>query len=106
MSTKILFNRYGEPYPQNQEINAKLDAILDSIGDLQKEVAELKTDVAGLKIDVAGLKTDVTVLKKDVEHNKAAIYEIKADINSARWQVMVLLITVVAMVAAMVSVFK
>ena len=99
MSTKILFNRYGEPYPQNQEINAKLDAILDSIGDLQKDVSELKTDVAGLK-------TDVAVLKKDVEHNKATIYEIKADINSTRWQVMVLLITVVAMVAAMVSVFK
>lgn len=85
MSAKILFNKYGEPYPQNQEINAKLDNILYSIGDLKKDVA---------------------VLKKDVENNKTSIAEIKTDINSARWQVMVLVIGVVTTFAVIFSAFK
>ena len=148
MSKKILFNRFGEPYQPNQNINAKLDTLIDIVSDiktdvsglkndvaelktdvsglkndvaelktdvsgLKNDVAELKTDVSGLKNDVAELKTDVSALKenfvglrKDVENTKSAIVEIKADINSARWQVIVLVIAVVAMVAAIISALK
>ncbi len=124
MANKILVNRFGEPYPTNQDINAKLDVLIDIFGELKtdveglkKDVTELKTDVKGLKKDVTELKTDVALLKKDVErldkkidkveeNNKADIAEIKAEINSARWQVIAVVVAVVVMVAAIVSALK
>lgn len=121
MAGKILFDRFGEPYQSNQNINAKLDTLIEIVGDMKDDIAELKTDVADLKIDVAELKTDVANLKKDVERldkkidkveesNKADIAEVKAEISSARWQIIAIfggqIVGIIAMVAAVISALK
>ncbi len=124
MASKILVNRFGEPYQTNQNINAKLDVLIEMFGELKtdveglkKDVNELKTDVKGLKKDVNELKTDVALLQKDTErfdkkidkveeNNKIAISEVKAEISSARWQVIAVIVAVVAMVAAIISALK
>ena len=107
MANKIIFDRFGEPYPHNQDINAKLDFLIESVSELKSDVTVLKKDVERLdkKIDDAATNLNKKIDKVD-ESNKSAIAEIKAEIHLARWQIIAVMISVVAMVAAIVSALK
>ena len=64
------------------------------------------SDDTSLTIAAMDSITRLKKIDKVDETNKSAIDEVKADISSARWQVIILVISVVAMVAAIVSALK
>ena len=56
-----------------EDQNAKLDAVLEAVGDIQRKVADLptRTEFDELKQDVRVIKAAVTATNRDLEEHKS-----------------------------------
>ncbi|BAC44431.1 hypothetical protein [Malacoplasma penetrans] len=68
----------------HDEINKKLDYLIDEMKEMKQDIKILKEDVAVLKEDVAVLKEDVAVLKEDVTILKEKVSVLEADMADVK----------------------
>ena len=112
MAEPILLDRYRDSsYSQTQEINRKLDFVIDEMRDMRKDIRTINSRIdhveekldrkienvrTELKDDIENVRKE---LKGDIESTRS---EFKEEVKTARWQLTGIIITQICSIGAIV----
>ena len=110
MAEPILLDRFRDnTYSQNQILNDKLDLLIGEMRDMKQDIraldkkieavrTELKAEIADVRTELKAEIADVRKeLKAEIDKNHA---EFKSEINTARWQVVGVVIAQICSIGA------
>lgn len=62
--------------------DTKIDAILEVLQTITKDITDMKQDITSMKQDITGMKQDITGMKQDIQGLKAETRDIRLHIEN------------------------